>query len=382
MTWLVYVSAFIIWILTLRHVYDGGKTLNDHLVGVFVGMCILVYPILWHGFWVELNCHWGFGLLFLIPVIGIYSLFAILVRRRDAANLMPLAILSQFAYSFSIWTWPIILVFFPMAVFLEDFSIWPGWWLLISIFLSIWGTTWTYLRNEQISSISIGQNGIRLVQLSDIHVSPVMRRSDMQRLIAKVNALKPDIVAITGDFVMPFSEKEHDFLLETLALLNAPCFCCMGNHDLPIAETLKTELEAISVRMLVDQHVQVDISGVSIDIVGLDFHWMDARNKSTQALHEIGKLDGDFQLLLIHDPRYFTWLQDESFDLVLAGHTHGGQIGFNMFGLPISVLRLLGFYDQGLFHAKGSMLYVHKGNWHTGLPPRMGIATEIAVFDL
>ena len=53
-----------------------------------------------------------------------------------------------------------------------------------------------------------------------------------------------------------------------------------------------------------------------------------------------------------------------------------------LLGIPISLLRLLGVYDQGFFHKDSMKLYVHKGNWHTGLPPRIGIAAEIAVFDL
>ena len=82
-------------------------------------------------------------------------------------------------------------------------------------------------------------------------------------------------------------------------------------------------------------------------------------------------------MLLAHDPRYFRWIPPERFELVLSGHTHGGQVGANMFGLPISVLRPLGLYDQGFFTREGCTLFVHKGSWHTGLPPRMGIASEV-----
>jgi predicted MPP superfamily phosphohydrolase len=67
---------------------------------------------------------------------------------------------------------------------------------------------------------------------------------------------------------------------------------------------------------------------------------------------------------------------------MLSGHTHGGQVGADMFGTGGSLLGLLGVYDQGLFEEPGRRLYVHRGNWHTGLPPRMGIAAEITLFEL
>jgi predicted MPP superfamily phosphohydrolase len=86
--------------------------------------------------------------------------------------------------------------------------------------------------------------------------------------------------------------------------------------------------------------------------------------------------------LLAHDPRLFAWVPDGRFDLVLSGHTHGGQVGTDMFGVPWSVLRLFGVYDQGAFRRGATHLWVHRGNWHTGLPPRMGIATEVVVHVL
>ena len=67
---------------------------------------------------------------------------------------------------------------------------------------------------------------------------------------------------------------------------------------------------------------------------------------------------------------------------MLSGHTHGGQFGLNMIGLPFSLFRPFGFIDQGIFRKGEMVAFVHKGNWHTGLPPRVGIAPEIAVFEI
>ena len=90
----------------------------------------------------------------------------------------------------------------------------------------------------------------------------------------------------------------------------------------------------------------------------------------------------DYRIVLAHDPRYFLWTPTMRFDLMLSGHTHGGQVGLNMFGIPFSILSLLRYYDQGFFKKGDAKLYVHKGNWDWGLPPRMGIESEIALFLL
>ena len=86
------------------------------------------------------------------------------------------------------------------------------------------------------------------------------------------------------------------------------------------------------------------------------------------------------RIILAHDPRYFRWIGQNDADLVLSGHTHGGQLAFNMFGISWSPLRMLGFFDQGIFQKENCSLFVHKGNWIWGLPPRMGVAPEIALF--
>ena len=176
-----------------------------------------------------------------------------------------------------------------------------------------------------------------------------------------------------------FDESLPDAALAVI--IAAPVFCCMGNHDLPIAQTLKRELEAAGIGMLVDERAVVTLDAVTVEVVGLDFRWAGAQQASLDALEALGTMAADYRILLAHDPRYFRWIPPDRFELVLSGHTHGGQVGANMIGLPVSVLRPLGLYDQGFFSRDGCQLFVHKGNWHTGLPPRMGIASEVVVLQ-
>ena len=134
--------------------------------------------------------------------------------------------------------------------------------------------------------------------------------------------------------------------------------------------------------MLINESRVFHIRGRSIEIMGVQFHWREASKKILAAISHIPKPSVDVHILLAHDPRYFRWLPHERFSLVLSGHTHGGQVAANMFGIPISLLGLLGLYDQGLFKREDCRLYVHKGNWNWGLPPRMGVASEIVLFEI
>ncbi len=365
-------------IATLVRVYRGGRTLNDHAVALVVTGCWLIYPLLW----------WGGGggpaltAAAVAGMVGIYGVFHVLDQRREPGVLGRfIGFLSQPAYALSLWTGLLLVFWIPAALLLHRPLLWPGWLLLLPAGLAGWGSAWSHLRRDHLAIHRIPGPGIRLVHLSDLHVSPLMTRGDMLRIVARVEALKPDFVAVTGDLVMPFSEQHHDFLIETLAALSAPVLCCMGNHDLPIAGVLKAELEAAGIRMLVDERAVLTIRGHRVEVVGLDFVWRGARAASLEALGRLGAVAADYRVLLAHDPRYFRFIPHDRFELVLSGHTHGGQVGANMFGVPWSVLRPLGVFDQGFFTARSCRLFVHKGSWHTGLPPRMGIASEIVLLE-
>ena len=209
------------------------------------------------------------------------------------------------------------------------------------------------------------------MQLSDVHASAVTHRAALDPLIDRVNGLRPDLVVLTGDLVMPFSEAEHAFLILALERLDAPLLCCLGNHDLPVRDRL---VEALPI--LVDETRQVG----GFAVTGVDFHWREAKSRLLAALSSQPRLPG-FRVLLAHDPRLGPWVPEGEFDLILSGHTHGGQVAANLLGLPVSVLRPFGVRDQGWFGSAGSRHYVHRGNHRIGLPPRMGVASEIAVFD-
>lgn len=387
-------AALIVAIATVIRVYRGGLTLNDHFVAAVVTGCVAIYPILWGGALasgVEGPARVALGLALGAGALGIYALFHVLDGRRDPGALIGLARWSQVAYAFSLWTGLLLLLRAPVVLAMGGglgALCWPGWALFLPLGLALWGATWTYWRRDRVRDFPIplatlADREIRVCQLSDLHVGPTMRARDMDRLVAQVNALAPDLVLVTGDLLMPYSEGEHGFLLDALKRVKAPCFACPGNHDNPVLEPFKAEMDGIGVPLLVDEARVVELRGARIEVVGVAFHWTSARERLLGALEALPPSPGvQARLLMAHDPRLFKWVPEERFDLVLSGHTHGGQVGTDMFGLPWSVLRPLGVHDQGFWRKGRSLLYVHRGNWTTGLPPRMGIASEVVVFRL
>ena len=377
---------------TLVHVYRGGRTLNDHIVAAIVTGTHAVYPLL---AWASVDAG-AFGVTGIhagcvLGNLGVWALFFLLDRRREAGPLVPLAWLSQPAHAFALWTGLLLCGWTP-AVLCADWlgvelghPLWPGVLLLLPATLATLGSLWTALRSNRRTSVRVeaGSGPLRIVHLSDLHASPVMQGRDLRALVARTNAERPDLVAITGDLLMPFSEAEHGYLLDALAGLEAPAVVVPGNHDLPVAVALAAELRALGMTWLADERTTLVLGGAAVEVVGMNFRWRGAEAHLATVLDAHPPLpQADLRLLLVHDPRVFRFVPAGRFDLVLSGHTHGGQVGLDLPGVRWSVLGALGAYDGGRFERDGTVLYVHRGNWHTGWPPRMGIAGELAVIDV
>ena len=373
------IAAVVLVLATLRHVYAVGHGLNDHAVSVVVLGSMLFYVAL---------LQEADGLLAAVLVygqVGIWGLF-FSIHRDDAPKKWIrwlLAQPSQLSYAFAFWGWVFWGLRLPWVLLgsVELFE--PGLWLFPPFALALLGTLNAYLAGFDVRKHSVQGLPVRMVHLSDLHASALMHDAEFKRLVRDVNVLRPELVLVTGDLVMPFSEQEHGYLVRALRGIDAPVYCCPGNHDLPILKQLKRQLERTGIRMLVDEReVITTSSGALIELTGVDFHWSHARDHLDATMVRLPAApDGAWRVLLAHDPRLGRWVPQERFDLVLSGHTHGGQIAGNMFGISFSVLRLLGVRDQGWWDANGGLHYVHRGNWFTGLPPRMGVAGEIALLE-
>ena len=373
---------------SLRHIFSVGMGLNDALVAAVVSGCLAVYPVLALGARSAERLSPALAVALFGGIVSISGLFSALGHRAPLGRLLPLVWLSQLSLAFSLWTGLLLVLRAPLllrGVGAEAWA-WPGPLLWIPVVLSLLAVVHSHRSHDRVLTVRLRgpdtlTRPLRVVQLSDLHASPVTPGETLAATVAQVNALEPDLVLITGDLLIPFSEAEHGYLLDALAGLKAPTFHCAGNHDLPVLERLAGELAAIGQPLLDGASRLVRCGDLPVEIVGAPFAWGPAAPQIEGLLSACPPVPGArLRLLLAHDPRLFRAVPAGRFDLVLSGHTHGGHIGAELLGLAGSPLRLAGLYDQGLFSREGALLYVHRGSWQLGFPPRLGVGGEIALF--
>ena len=221
--------------------------------------------------------------------------------------------------------------------------------------------------------------GYRIVQISDVHVSATIGRAFVEELVARVNELAPDLIAITGDLV-DGSVKELGPLVAPLADLRARdgVWFVTGNHEyLSGADEWLAHLATIGVRAL--RNARVAIRG--FDLVGIDdpsgSRWIEGHGSDLARALE-ARDETRPAILLAHRPDHVGDASRAGIALQLSGHTHGGQLA------PIgwTLERLHQPYVCGLYRVSSTALYVTSGAGFWGPPMRLGTRAEIAVIEL
>lgn len=224
-------------------------------------------------------------------------------------------------------------------------------------------------------------DGFRIAQISDLHIGPILGRRFASRVSERVNALQPDLIAVTGDLV-DGSVAQLRADVEPLARLSAPhgVYFVTGNHDVYSGgEPWVERVRELGMRALRNERVAIASSGAVFDLAGVDDHRGDLVRGSTEDLPAAlaGRDPSRPLLLLAHDPSTFKEAAAAGVDLQLSGHTHGGQIW--PFG---ALVRLVIPFVGGLYQRGGSRLYVSRGTGFWGPPMRLGAPAEITEITL
>ncbi|HZI75454.1 MAG TPA: metallophosphoesterase, partial [Gemmatimonadales bacterium] len=230
-------------------------------------------------------------------------------------------------------------------------------------------------------------DGLRVAHLSDIHVGGAMHRERLFQIARLTNNTKPDLVVHTGDFLTHRSGEFDAPLYEALAQVRAPYgqWACLGNHDFDAPERLVHRLAQAGVTVLRDTVVTVSVQGQPLEIAGLEYVFgdRDPRAWYTQLMRGWPARTATPRILLNHDPRTFFLLPEKCAQLVLSGHTHGGQVGIQWGkGSALTVVGLVGVPDQGIFRRSEMILYITRCVGFYGYPMRLGIPPEIALLTL
>ncbi|NOY92150.1 MAG: phosphodiesterase [Deltaproteobacteria bacterium] len=221
---------------------------------------------------------------------------------------------------------------------------------------------------------------LRLVQITDPHLGPWMSVARLKRIAQRAVEHEPDLILLTGDFLTMESNGDPDALAEALSPLGAMpgrVFACRGNHDLEAPRTVAEGLRRAGVRLLVDEAEVVDTPAGCVQVLGLDFNWREREARMREACAAHPRVDGALRLVMLHDPGAFKLLPEAEADLVLSGHTHGGQVGVAHRLLALTPLwPLFRLPDHGFFARGRARMYVHRGSGHYGFPLRIGVTSE------
>jgi predicted MPP superfamily phosphohydrolase len=219
-------------------------------------------------------------------------------------------------------------------------------------------------------------DGLRIVQVSDVHIGPILGRRFAEQVTERVRALAPDLIAVTGDLV----DGSVDLLREEVApfaKLSAPlgAFFVLGNHDCYSGATAWAgHVRELGMDVLRNQHRVIERSGARFVLAGVDDHhaaWVPGAGREDLEAALADAPVGLPVVLLAHDPSTFK-RASARVDLQLSGHTHAGQIW------PFRYLvRLAVPFVEGLYERTGARLYVSRGTGFWGPPMRLLAPAEI-----
>ncbi len=240
-------------------------------------------------------------------------------------------------------------------------------------------------KTVRINNLPKRVEGFRIAMISDIHSGPYMDKKDIDPYVTRMNKLKPDAIVLPGDFIQNRNE-EVEAVADALQKLEAPygVYGSTGNHDyFADADYVSKELGHAGVRMLRNEHIVLDVDGAPLALIGLDDvrsgHPFDNLFRSA-----VDGLDARIpNVVLCHKPYYLEEASEWGVDLMVSGHTHGGQIVIaRVFDTVITPAALISGYIEGLYRLDGTQLYVTRGIGTVGIPVRINCPPEITVLTL
>ncbi len=227
---------------------------------------------------------------------------------------------------------------------------------------------------------------LRIVQITDPHLGPFMSVAQLRRLCERAVRRQPDLILLTGDFLTMESQGDPRHLaraLEPLRALPGRVFACRGNHDLEAPAVVEGALASAGATLLIDQSARVQTACGPVEVLGIDFRFRDRAAHVEHVIARHPRHPGELRIALLHDPGAFKHVPDGAADLVLSGHTHGGQIGLLWLGIEATIVSALTSLPDHGFWAQGSnRLYVHRGTGHYGFPLRVGVPAERSVLHV
>lgn len=241
----------------------------------------------------------------------------------------------------------------------------------------------------RVANLSPAFHGFRILQISDIHLDEFTEPFFLEYVVHRINALAPDLVLVTGDFVtrgaLTFIDSRHAAYrcAEILSTLKCPqVYTVLGNHDVGVSAPLVIgALRSAKIPVMINEHVPIERGGSRIWLCGTD----DAGTRHPDLDLTIPEKPDGPVILMVHEPDYADVVvkhpKGKFVDLMLSGHSHGGQVRLPFYG-PLILPPMGQKYVMGHFQLGPMQLYVNRGLGAVGLPFRFDCPPELTILTL
>lgn len=223
--------------------------------------------------------------------------------------------------------------------------------------------------------------GLRLAHLSDLHFTGRIRREFFEHVVTLTMQARPDLIVIAGDLV----DRDHciGWIPEILGQLRAPLgvYAVLGNHDLRVdVRRLRSAVEGAGIELIGGKWLTLKHDGAPLLLAGNELPWFRPAPDLTDCPSEIAG-ERPLRILLSHSPDQFRWARRHDFDLMLAGHNHGGQIRLPLWGPLVTPSAYGTQFASGTFYAAHTLLHVSRGI-SAKLPLRWNCPPELPILVL
>jgi uncharacterized protein len=227
-------------------------------------------------------------------------------------------------------------------------------------------------------------DGLQILHLSDIHLSAFLSEAELARVIDACRQLHPQLAMVTGDLISAKGDP-LDTCLRQLARLrsDAGIFACLGNHErLAGGERHATEAGArMGIRFLRGQNAGLRFGQSALNVAGVDYQPVSNTSHYLKGAERLVD-PAACNVLLSHNPDVFPVAARQGYNLMLAGHTHGGQVTVEILDQTLNPARFFTRYVYGLYRSGAAAAYVTRGIGTIGIPARIGAPPEISVLRL
>jgi predicted MPP superfamily phosphohydrolase len=236
--------------------------------------------------------------------------------------------------------------------------------------------------NIPVAGLPKDLDGLRIVQITDIHMSPFFSRKELDYAVAMANETRPHVGLVTGDLITTYNDPLDSCLVGLKPLrADAGVFGCMGNHE--VYANVENYVEQAGarqgLRFLRGTSALLKFGDSLLNLAGVDYQrYRTLYLKGAQELI----VPGSYNLLLSHNPDVFRMAARKGFDLTVSGHTHGGQVRVEILHADLNVARFYTPYVDGLYSRGSSSIFVSRGLGTIGIPARLGAPPEVTLLRL